>query len=249
MEIINILECTKCEDCSSERNRIYYGYEGETNHNVAFIFRNPGNHDENTKIAHKNIYPTLDTFSEKIIYWRDDYLPYLVSYKYFFLELLLSLNKVGLINPINITNNKSYMEYILDNEGFFKNIYITDAAKCSGDGLKVRNYNECLPYLKQELLHLTNLKLIFCFGVEAFNSLNSLYKNYIKKVEVNKPDIILKHGWIGDLYVIQEENNEDIFVIRSVHNSYRFLGKTNLKPVLDNALTVATNFIKRETYL
>lgn len=247
MEVINIFECVKCSNCSFDKNRVFYGYNEKTCHYIAFIFENPGNHNSKTKMFHNSVFPKLNTFEEKCKYWRDDYLPYLVYYKFFFLDLLQSLEKFKLIPKTNIINNSTFLNYIQNEEGFFKNIYITDAAKCSGK-LKTINFSNCTPFLQKELNQLPKLRLIFCFGVKAFNSITNIYKNNIQKMEINELDKKkLKHEWIGDLYKINIENNKSIYLIRSVHNAYRFMDTTNIMRVIDNTISEALKLISSDT--
>lgn len=195
----DILDVFVCNDCSFlENQNVFYGYGEPTNHEVMWIFHNPGGNSINQKA--KQDTKDMDP-KERAAFWRNDLKGELWKYKLVFTELLNALNTYGFIDGLPTLEqykegrwemDEAYYENFIQRTNqkhstFFDMIYVTDIMKCKGykdpsqtlvTGSSYRE-NCTNRFLSLELENLHKLKLIMAFG-KAWEGIQQYFKNKIQ---------------------------------------------------------------------
>lgn len=217
----SVFNCSKCNH-SSSFDKIYY--QQRLTPHIAFILQNPGPPTELDKARHesiKNESPLAQAsfHSKELIGWLKS--TKLGNMEYFY-KIFSLFYRYELINtPIN--NVGDYLYYV-DSQNVFNDIYFTDAVKCVGktsdmDKLGRTLFSNCISnYLTDELMLLSNLKVVFVFSTRAWNGFKSVYKiNCVQNLDLENTTIAQAHGYVFEAVISSEL--EKIKVIPLTHMS------------------------------
>jgi uracil-DNA glycosylase len=249
-----IYNCNRCEFGES-RQRIYYGYPHKEDQKIAFIAENPGvipkdpegiKEKEERKLL-KNQSPEGKTNHHRLglkEYFTEN------ENLNIFPRLLYALQEIGLFSLNNTMKSphdlKGYQDYI-EREFMYDSIYFTDVAKCRGNGLTSKHFNNCRDkFLWKELKYIVPYaKVIFAFGNTAINALikpkNNKYIDNITEIKVPYKGVnTLKIGvpfhelgardLHGSLFKVsfrqKGKRKRELYIITALHPSRKVSGST-----------------------